>query len=646
MTSMFRACWWMVSVLLFIGCESQQVITLGIGHIPTQTAEVQVMMAYEKEGSTSVVVSNNVVKVNFAGFQDRPNRFSLFRIGATLPTEIRGRLIVGAAALNGEGKLLGAGDGFLELPASGELAVGIDISPSQSTDGILLSSTVSNCLHSPLIIDQVEQISTIKETQAQNWMRLHGFGFLPNAKALAMSSPATSVWRGFSHLDVLTELPRSPTGTIPTELTVEQSEGIRCTVTTLARTVTFKGVLTDPNAAPQDVRADRILGMPLPLEYEVKDLAAGDLDGDGFPDLFLSGSMEGGKSGFLAVLRNRGKLEQNRFFDDPEYFHFSGGSGESVVLGDWNADGKLDAAVTSKTQNRVAVFYQENGASGQRFRKQLVPGGSRPDFIIKGDADHDGKIDLITGSANEISGKSVSLIYNLGQQFDLSEPAYFQGPPIFLTDLFFADMTADQKNDFTLVYSRTRMNGSSGQLETIGAVQTFVEQPDQSILGTGEFLIHGLGGRALVGDLDGNGTPDLLAAGPYLTSTQAAASDFSILLNQGLGVYQQPCTKVPTIPQPFVLALGDFNLDGLPDVVVANVNALDNGRVVIHLNQGSGLLATQNLPDYYTDAGYSTDVEVTDFNQDGKPDLVILSSATPGTDVPTRIQALMNTTRR
>ncbi len=100
------------------------------------------------------------------------------------------------------------------------------------------------------------------------------------------------------------------------------------------------------------------------------------------------------------------------------------------------------------------------------------------------------------------------------------------------------------------------------------------------------------------------------------------------------------------IPQPYNVALGDFNLDGKLDVVIANVNALDNGRIAIHLNQGSGVLASQNVPDFFTDVGYSTDIEVTDVNLDGKPDLVVLSSGTPGTQKATRLQVLINTTRR
>ncbi|HMU40811.1 MAG TPA: VCBS repeat-containing protein [Pseudomonadota bacterium] len=637
--------WFCLSVLLFtLSCETQRTVTLGIGHIPKETAELQILMALQTEGSGSVLVSNERVRVDFQKYKDSPNLFDLFRIGAKLPNELRGRLIVGVGAVQKDGTLLGAGDGRLDFPTDGELAIGVDIERSQETEGMLLGGTVSDCVRGPLMIDQVEQVTSLTVSKAQTRLRLHGFGFLPRAKASVLSASVTVEWRSFSKLDVLTDLPQSPSGVLTTEILVEEPDDIRCLISTRARTVTFVGVLTDPAATQQDQRNYRILGMPLSFDDEVKDVTSGDVDGDGFPDLFLSGSRAQGTKGFLAVLHNRGTLEGGRLFDDPETYEFSGGSGESVVTGDWNSDGKVDAAVSSKSQNKVAVFYQESAVKGQRFRIQMAPGGERPDFILKGDVNEDNKVDLITGPTNDINGKAMYLIYNLGSAFSMDLPAYYDGVANFMSDLLYEDMNADGKRDFSLVYFRIVTVGSERQ--TIGAVQTFMIQPDKSLVGTGEHKIHGIGGRAVIGDLDGNGTKDIVAAGPYLPDAQAASNQLSILFNDGSGKYQQPHKAVDTISQPFSLALGDFNLDGKLDVAVANANATENGRIAIHLNLGNGNLISQAFPDFFTDAGYSADLEVTDVNRDGKSDLIVLSSAFPGNGKVSRIQVLLNTTNR
>jgi hypothetical protein len=107
----------------------------------------------------------------------------------------------------------------------------------------------------------------------------------------------------------------------------------------------------------------------------------------------------------------------------------------------------------------------------------------------RGDIDRDGWLDLITGASNDTNGRAVSIVYNLGQTFDMAPPDYLQSVPISLTDLFFTDMNRDGISDFTLLYYRSIPMGS--ELKTIGAIQSFVEQPDRTLLGTGESLVQG-----------------------------------------------------------------------------------------------------------------------------------------------------------
>jgi VCBS repeat protein/carboxypeptidase family protein len=78
--------------------------------------------------------------------------------------------------------------------------------------------------------------------------------------------------------------------------------------------------------------------------------------------------------------------------------------------------------------------------------------------------------------------------------------------------------------------------------------------------------------------------------------------------------------------QPYSIASGDFNLDGKPDVAVAN-QASPSNRVNILLGDGTGGIYQRREFIVKRDDGYtyngSNDLAVGDFNLDGKPDLAV-----------------------
>jgi hypothetical protein len=90
------------------------------------------------------------------------------------------------------------------------------------------------------------------------------------------------------------------------------------------------------------------------------------------------------------------------------------------------------------------------------------------------------------------------------------------------------------------------------------------------------------------------------------------------------------------------VAVADVNLDGIPDIVVANAcgSSCSNGGVVsVLLGNGDGTFRTAVA---YDSGGFSTSsVAVADVNGDGKPDLVVANTTTSGSDYDGDVAVLL-----
>ncbi len=112
-----------------------------------------------------------------------------------------------------------------------------------------------------------------------------------------------------------------------------------------------------------------------------------------------------------------------------------------------------------------------------------------------------------------------------------------------------------------------------------------------------------------VGDFNGDGIVDLVVAN-FNDDT------VGVLLGKGDGTFQ-PQQTYAAPSGPLGIAVADFNADGFPDLAVTNQS---NGQVSVLLNNGDG---TFKSPQTYSVGFAPNGIAAADFNRDGIADLVI-----------------------
>ena len=121
----------------------------------------------------------------------------------------------------------------------------------------------------------------------------------------------------------------------------------------------------------------------------------------------------------------------------------------------------------------------------------------------------------------------------------------------------------------------------------------------------------------VVGDFALDGKPDLATA-------NQDSNNVTILRGNGFGSFIQTIGSPVGVGNfPRTVAVGDFNLDGKPDMVTAN--ALSN-NVTILLGNGTGGF-TQPAGSPVSTGNFPFSVAVGDFNTDGKPDLATANTS-------------------
>jgi hypothetical protein len=152
-----------------------------------------------------------------------------------------------------------------------------------------------------------------------------------------------------------------------------------------------------------------------------------------------------------------------------------------------------------------------------------------------------------------------------------------------------------------------------------GSVKVLLGKGDGTFTAKSTLSVGGFSRAVTVGDFNGDGIADLAvtADGLYGNSNGTV----TIFLGHGDGTFTEK-TSVDASVDPTAFAVADFNGDGIPDLAVANFSSPTfQSAISILLGNGDGTFKNETL--LILSSGYPNSIAAGDFNGDGIPDLVV-----------------------
>ncbi|MFT3823436.1 MAG: FG-GAP-like repeat-containing protein [Chitinophagaceae bacterium] len=286
----------------------------------------------------------------------------------------------------------------------------------------------------------------------------------------------------------------------------------------------------------------------LSAEDTPRKIRIADMDGDGKPDIIISCAYY-----LISVYRNT-STPGNLSFAPP--VSFTAGFITKFDVGDLNQDGKPDIAITLQDAPYRFVIYKNTSAGTSILfdpSPTSVNTGSTPKDILIADLDGDGKQDVAVTTSGD-PAQSIAAFKNNSTNGAFSfQPKVSYNTGGVVSNLIIGDFDRDNKPDLAATNANNKVvllrNTSSP--DTIGYILA------------AQYTVGAYPNGIAVTDVDGDGKPEVLTSA-HNTNTVSVLPNTSvpgtISMNEKL--------EFSAGNYPGALSVGDFNLDGLPDVAV------------------------------------------------------------------------------
>jgi hypothetical protein len=300
-----------------------------------------------------------------------------------------------------------------------------------------------------------------------------------------------------------------------------------------------------------------------PFSIGEKFTIAGDLNGDG--KLALVGRGPGLTNNTIGVMLGNG----DGTFQAPVLYTLGNAAGAGQ-LGDFNNDGIPDLVIVTPSDGSISVLLGNGDGTFQTPKTTIIGSQSDPQDVAVGDFNADGNLDVALPIALPQSGQyGVAVLLGNGNG-TFGSPAYYvtQGVGRLIAS---ADFNNDGKLDLVTANS-------------LGAISVLLGTDDgtfQTAL-NGQVL-NGVATALSVADFNHDGKLDV-------------AMGESLALGNGNGTFQSP---VEVANGMTVTATGDFNGDGVADLLATATTVEQTVTTTVLLGRGEAPFSNRTVSSYW-----------------------------------------------
>jgi LPXTG-site transpeptidase (sortase) family protein len=290
-----------------------------------------------------------------------------------------------------------------------------------------------------------------------------------------------------------------------------------------------------------------------------------------------------------------------------------------LAIGDLDGDGKPDLAVANYGSNTVSVLRNTStrwSISASSFAARVsFSTGTGPFFVAIRDLDGDGKPDLAVANS---SSNTISVLRNTSTSGSVSFAAKVDfGTGLNPRGLAIGDLDGDGKPDLAVANSNSNTVSVLRNTSTSGSV-SFNSKVD--------FPTESYPYSVAIGDLDGDGKLDLAVTNNNISGTVSVLRNTS---TSGIIIPGSFAAKVDygTGASPVSVAIGDLDGDGKPDLAVAN-----EGSDTISVLRNTSISGSISFPAKvdFTTQSYPYGIAIGDLDEDGNPDLAVANNNSSG----------------